>query len=154
MGLRRRDEVHQLGLWHKSAHVFLFDPAGHMLIQQRAADKDLYADLWDYSVGEHLQPGEDFLSGALRGLQEELGITEVGGLEALGGMRWVEIQGAAHIDREIDGAFVASIGVGTVWADQAQPRREPDPVSAEIAQRAKQLFEPTGRFNPGRTPGA
>lgn len=76
-GLVARNEVHARGLWHKSAHVFLFDAEGHLFIQRRAADKDLYADLWDYSVGEHLTPGETYLAGAIRGLEEELGVSGV-----------------------------------------------------------------------------
>ena len=50
------------------------------------------------------------------------------------------------------GAFVASVGVGTVWADSPQPARSPDSTSLEIAARMKQLFDPSGRLNPGRAP--
>lgn len=76
-GLVPRDVVHTSGLWHRSAHVFLFNDAGELLIQRRAHDKDLYPDRWDFSVGEHLQPGESYLDGALRGLHEELGVSGV-----------------------------------------------------------------------------
>jgi isopentenyl-diphosphate delta-isomerase len=85
-GLVARPRVHALGLWHKSAHVFLFSPSGDIYLQLRAADKDLYPNLWDYSVGEHLQPGEDFHAAAVRGLQEELGIDNVG-VTAIGSVR-------------------------------------------------------------------
>lgn len=61
---------------------------------------------------------------------------------------------AARADRLTDGAFVASIGVGTVWASHAQPPRQSDPVATDVARRMKQLFDPTGRLNPGRVPGA
>ena len=55
----------------------------------------------------------------------------------------------------VDGpeAFVASVGVGTVHASEAQPSRAVDPGARRIAERAKQLFDPTGRLNPGRDPG-
>jgi len=49
------------------------------------------------------------------------------------------------------GSFVASIGVGTVWADVAQPPRPVDPVVAVISERMKANFDPTGRLNPGRS---
>ncbi len=86
VGLVPRSEVHRLGLWHRSAHVFLFNSRGELLVQKRAPDKDLYADLWDYSVGEHLKPGESFTEGAIRGLNEELGVV---GIEVvpIGGVR-------------------------------------------------------------------
>ena len=105
LGLRRRSEVHRLGLWHKSAQVFVFDDAGRLLLQQRVPHKDLYADLWDYSVGEHLQPEETFIAGAQRGLQEELSIVPREELQPLGGLRWVEHVSSTHADREIQQAF-------------------------------------------------
>lgn len=85
-GLVARHRVHSLGHWHKSAHVFLFNRSGNLYLQLRALDKDLYPDLWDYSVGEHLQPGESFRAAALRGLNEELGIDDVV-LQTVGGVR-------------------------------------------------------------------
>ncbi len=69
-----RAQVHQQGLWHKAAQVLVFYPNGALLMQQRSASKDLYAQLWDYSVGEHLQPGESYAQAAARGLAEELGL--------------------------------------------------------------------------------
>jgi len=105
-GLVARHRVHSLGLWHKSAHVFLFDSWQNLLLQLRAADKDLYPALWDYSVGEHLQPGESYHAGALRGLQEELGVRGVT-LQAVGTVRSASFDTPAlglH-DRELQQAF-------------------------------------------------
>jgi glycolate oxidase FAD binding subunit len=48
------------------------------------------------------------------------------------------------------GRFVASIGVGTLYADQPQPSA---PVPSELARlhaRVKEQFDPMGRLNPGR----
>jgi isopentenyl-diphosphate delta-isomerase len=103
-GLVPRAEVHRLGLWHKSAQVFIFDADGCLLVQRRAVDKDLYANLWDYSVGEHLHPEESQIDGARRGLCEELRISGVD-LEPLGGERWVEIVDDEFADREIQQAY-------------------------------------------------
>ena len=50
------------------------------------------------------------------------------------------------------GRFVASVGVGTVFADLPQG---PRPVAEELrrlGRRAKQEFDPRGRLNPGRDP--
>lgn len=53
--------------------------------------------------------------------------------------------------RSLEGAFVASIGVGTVWRDSPQPARSlPQPV-IDISNRLKANFDPTGRLNPGRS---
>jgi isopentenyl-diphosphate delta-isomerase len=105
LGLVPRDEVHRNGLWHRSAQVFVFNSLGELLLQLRAADKDLYASLWDYSVGEHLQPGESFVTGAVRGLDEELGVLDAR-LIQLGGVRKIEQVGDTYVDREIQQAFV------------------------------------------------
>jgi len=102
--------VHRLGLWHKSAQVYVFDQHQRLLIARRSAQKDLYANLWDYSVGEHLQPGETFAAGARRGLLEELGITGATELTPLGGVRRIELQGVTsdgsrYLDRELQQAY-------------------------------------------------
>jgi len=105
-GLMARNEVHARGLWHRSAHVFLFTGRDELLVQQRAADKDLYPGRWDFSVGEHLHPGEDYLTGALRGLAEELAVTGVS-LEPLGEVRRHShrIPELGVTDRELQQAF-------------------------------------------------
>ena len=69
-----RREVHRCGAWHRSVHVLVFRSTGELIVQCRADDKDLYAGILDYSVGEHLKPGETYVDGAIRGLGEELGI--------------------------------------------------------------------------------
>ncbi|MCU1344835.1 MAG: hypothetical protein JWL70_1101 [Acidimicrobiia bacterium] len=58
-----------------------------------------------------------------------------------------------HLANYPTGAFVASVGIGTVFASQPQPARPVAPPLQELAQRVKQQFDPTGRLNPGRTPG-
>jgi len=89
-GLVPRERVHGEGLWHRAAHVWVFDSQGCVLVQRRSHDKDLNGGLWDISVGEHLQPGETYGDAALRGLHEELGLA-VNAVEALGGERRVTL---------------------------------------------------------------
>ena len=104
--LVERGEVHRLGLWHKSVQVLVFNDAKEMLIQHRADDKDLYAGLWDFSVGEHLQPDEADDLGALRGLREELGVTGVS-VRRLGDPMSITCRGDNYLDREIQQSFYA-----------------------------------------------
>jgi len=49
--------------------------------------------------------------------------------------------------------WLASVGVGTVWASSPQPPAELDPGVQQLADRVKEQFDPRGRLNPGRTPG-
>ena len=76
-GLVARDVVHKLGLWHRASNVFLFRTDGQLVVQRRHGTKDVWPGAWDLSVAEHLEPGESFVAGAIRGLSEELGITGV-----------------------------------------------------------------------------
>jgi isopentenyldiphosphate isomerase len=119
-GLAARPRVHSLGLWHKSAHVFLFDLTGNLYLQLRAPDKDLYPGLWDYSVGEHLQPGESFHAGAVRGLREELGVDSIA-LQALGAVRTssFDIPEFDLHDRELQQAF-RGVYDGAIAADPVE----------------------------------
>lgn len=57
-----------------------------------------------------------------------------------------------EVDHDLD-QYVASVGVGTVFATTPQPKRSVDPVSAAISARMKHLFDPSGRLNPGRVAG-
>jgi isopentenyl-diphosphate delta-isomerase len=70
-----RSVVHTHGLWHRGAHVFLFDNGGRLLVQKRSANRRQYASLLDCSVSEHVKAGEDYLDGARRGLEEELSVS-------------------------------------------------------------------------------
>ena len=77
LGLVPRSEVHRRGLWHRASNVFLFDSQGALLLQRRAAGKDVWPNASGPSVGEHLQPGESFEQAAHRGLAEELAVRGV-----------------------------------------------------------------------------
>jgi isopentenyldiphosphate isomerase len=108
LGLVSRGRVHAEGLWHRAAHVWLFDAEGGIYIQRRSVTKDLNPDRWDVSVGEHLQPGEDYADAAERGLREELGLSGCR-LTPIGGARGVCVDHPAlgiH-DREFQQAFMA-----------------------------------------------
>jgi len=105
LGQAPRPEVHRLGLWHRSAHAFLFDGAGRMLLQRRAPDKDLYAGCWDYACGEHLHSGESFLRGMRRGLFEELGLVEVAP-QPIGEVNADSLFWSGGVDAEIQQAFI------------------------------------------------
>ncbi len=150
LGIEPRGKVHRLGLWHRSSHVFLFDQQQRLLLQQRSLEKDLYPGSWDYSVGEHLQPGETYLAAALRGMQEEMGITlEASALQSLGQATAAEYiePGGALIDREFQQAFraqlPAAIGVDQIKPDAnevAQTRwYSASQVRAQLAQNFRQF---------------
>lgn len=67
--------AHEQGLWHRSAHVWIYDGRRRILMQKRSADKDTFPGLWDISVAGHISAGETPVEGALREIREEIGLT-------------------------------------------------------------------------------
>jgi isopentenyldiphosphate isomerase len=76
IGQEKRSVVHQSGLWHRGVHIFLFTPEDKLVIQQRSKRRKQSPGALDCSVSEHLKAGESYLAGAIRGLEEELGIVQ------------------------------------------------------------------------------
>lgn len=62
------------GLLHRAFSVFLFNPDGELLIQQRSANKMLWGGYWANSCCSHPREGEDTLEAARRRIHEELGV--------------------------------------------------------------------------------
>jgi isopentenyldiphosphate isomerase len=73
-GQELRTVVHQRGLQHRGVHVFLFTREGRLLIQQRSKDRAASPSLLDCSVSEHVKADEAYMSAAIRGIREELGL--------------------------------------------------------------------------------
>ncbi|WP_223846252.1 isopentenyl-diphosphate Delta-isomerase [Wenzhouxiangella sp. AB-CW3] len=62
------------GVLHRAFSVFLFDPQGRLLIQQRAADKRLWPLYWANSCCSHPRAGEHMDEATRRRVEEELGV--------------------------------------------------------------------------------
>jgi len=58
------------------ASVVLVDPDGRILLQERDQHAPIDPEKWGF-CGGHLEPGEDFLAGAHRELEEETGLRPV-----------------------------------------------------------------------------
>lgn len=70
-----------------------------------------------------------------------------------GSDRWSLAPAALRtVSSDIPGPFLASIGVGIVWATSPQPKRLLSRPVEEVHDRMKLFFDPTGRLNPGRHP--
>ena len=74
-GRAKRSYIHNVGLWHKGVHVWLFNSQGKLFLKKRAKYKEFYPEHWE-DVGEHLKPNESYRQAALRGLKEELSVDE------------------------------------------------------------------------------
>lgn len=69
-----RKECHKKGLWHRAVYAFIIDENGNILLQKRSKNKRLWPDLWDVTVGGHVEAGEFGRQALIREVKEELGI--------------------------------------------------------------------------------
>ncbi|SCZ81503.1 isopentenyl-diphosphate Delta-isomerase [Acidaminobacter hydrogenoformans] len=74
LGTMGKMEAHEKGLLHRAFSVLLYNDAGEMLIQKRAAGKYHTPGLWANACCSHPRAGEGVLDAASRRLREELGI--------------------------------------------------------------------------------
>jgi len=73
LGSAEKLRAHTEGWLHRAFSVFIFDPAGRLLLQRRTVDKYHSGGLWSNTCCSHPQPGEAPLDGAHRRLTEEMG---------------------------------------------------------------------------------
>ncbi|MBU0513276.1 MAG: NUDIX domain-containing protein [Proteobacteria bacterium] len=131
IGLAPRAEIHRRRLRHRSAHVFVFDPAGRLFLQFRSPAKDQYPEHWDSSAAGHVDPGESYLGCARRELKEELG------LEA-------ELTEVLRVPAQPRTGFEHTVLFGAVTADE--PRPNPDEITDgrffEIGEAREMIDDP------------
>ncbi len=69
-----REECHKKGLWHRAVYAFIIDNDKNVLLQKRSANKKLWPNMWDVTVGGHVMAGEFGRQALIREVKEELGI--------------------------------------------------------------------------------
>lgn len=75
--VKERSAVHRDGDWHGTAHIWLVRRKNgkiEVLLQKRSRLKETFPGCYDASCAGHLSAGDSFIQGALRELQEELGL--------------------------------------------------------------------------------
>ncbi len=74
VGQMEKQAAHQSGgTLHRAFSVFIFNSAGELLLQRRAAGKYHFPNLWTNTCCSHPRPGETTEAAAHRRLHEELG---------------------------------------------------------------------------------
>lgn len=75
LGILSKGDCHDgYGILHRAFSVFLFDQRGHLLIQQRSAEKRLWPLYWANSCCSHPRAGETMAEATERRLLDELGV--------------------------------------------------------------------------------
>ena len=69
-----RKEVHKKGLWHRAIVVAIINEKNEILLQQRSANKEKNAGMWDISSAGHISAGQDSVMAATREINEEVSV--------------------------------------------------------------------------------
>jgi isopentenyl-diphosphate delta-isomerase len=109
------------GALHRAFSVLLFDPAGRMLLQRRAATKTRFPLRWANACCGHPGPGEDVVVAAGRRLAEEIGVRAVA-LTEVGVYSYIAADPeSGMVEREYDHVLVGQLdGVAEVAPDAAE----------------------------------
>lgn len=131
------------GQLHRAFSVFLFDDAGRMLLQRRAAAKYHFPLLWTNACCSHPRPDEQVIEAARRRVREELGVEVT--LQAVFAFLYsAEDASSGLIEREYDHVLVGRL--------RGVPRPRPDEVAAlewrDPAQLLEDLRQRPERYTP------
>jgi isopentenyl-diphosphate delta-isomerase len=111
------------GQLHRAFSVLLYDRAGRVLLQQRAAVKTRFASRWSNTCCGHLAPSQDIASSAARRLSTELGLTpdQFSPLAEAGVFHYQAADpGSGRVEREWDHVLVATLTSGIPAPDEAE----------------------------------
>jgi isopentenyldiphosphate isomerase len=103
---RSRREIHERGLWHLAFFCWIVTEAGNVVLQRRAAWKDVWPNRFDASAAGHVRFGEN-LAQAARELDEELGlVVDVAALEPVMRHRQEHRHESGLVDREVGDVYL------------------------------------------------
>jgi isopentenyldiphosphate isomerase len=115
-------DIHKKGYYHNTAHIWLFNSKGDILLQQRAKSKLIYPLLWDVSVAGHIDSGETIIQGALREIKEEIDLDlNEDSLNKIGVFECFKDYGNGFIDNEFHHTFIARLNVSL---EELTPQKE------------------------------
>jgi isopentenyl-diphosphate Delta-isomerase len=116
------DEAHRApGRLHRAFSVFLRDPAGRVLLQQRAAAKTRFPLRWGNTCCGHPAPGEEVTAAAARRVAEEMGVTGVRLTQIGVYTYYAEDPATGRVEYEYDHVLLGDLPSGArVAADPAE----------------------------------
>ena len=145
VGTAPRSECHgNPQLIQAVVHLHMFDRAGRLYLQKRAATKDRYPGRWDSSVGGHVAPGETPDQAIRREAREELGIDLFDSTEAAGLNR---LEPYIYND-EIETEYVVPYRLVYSGALRPNPEEVEEGAFCEVDEIRRRLGKQRDRFTP------
>ena len=77
VGTAPRREMRAGNLPHRATYILVFNSRGELYVQKRTERKDVFPGYYDVAAGGVILAGESYEEGAVRELEEELGIRDV-----------------------------------------------------------------------------
>jgi len=77
VGTAPRREMRAKNLPHRSTYILVFNARGELYVQKRTLSKDVFPGYYDPATGGVVLAGESYQQGAVRELEEEMGIRDV-----------------------------------------------------------------------------
>ncbi len=77
VGSAPRKEMRAKALPHRATYVLVFNSRGHLYVQKRTLTKDVFPGYYDPAAGGVVLAGEEYEQGAVREVEEEMGIRGV-----------------------------------------------------------------------------
>jgi isopentenyl-diphosphate Delta-isomerase len=129
------------GRRHRAFSVLLYDDAGRVLLQQRAAIKTRFASRWSNTACGHPAPGEDIAVAAARRLAEEMGVAPscTTPLTEAGVFAYDAADpSTGRVEREWDHVLIATLTAGPPVPEQSEVSDytwvAPESLHAELAE--------------------
>jgi isopentenyldiphosphate isomerase len=69
-----RSQFHKEKLWGRSTNIFILNNEGQILCHRRPTNKEYFPGAWSTHFGGHIVQGESFKMGALKEVEEEIGL--------------------------------------------------------------------------------
>ncbi len=138
--------VHQNGLYHHTAHLWLYTKDKHILLAQRSAKKTICPLLWDVSVAGHIDADELPKQAAVRETSEEIGLhLSEEDLELIGVYECFQNYDNGLIDNEFHNTFIAELKVNI--SELNLQETEVEAVKLVSFQDFENLIENIGKSN-------
>src|SRR5262245_39916002 len=77
VGAAPRHEMRAQRLPHRSTYILVFNSQGELYVQKRTLTKDVFPGYYDVAAGGVVLASESYEQGAMRELEEEMGIRSV-----------------------------------------------------------------------------